>query len=176
MTDALTRGLERLEQFVTKAEAEFALARAAADRAVQGAIDHVDVVGLRDYCDDIFFRRHRDGKPVVDDAERRRTLTTLLCRAIVEDQLDLVPLGGSRFRIDDAAPQRRLNASREALREATRCRDEFLDEHAPEFEKRRQQAERDVLRDALAAGDPEAVRSALGVGREETAALTSAEL
>jgi hypothetical protein len=158
--NALTRGLGRLQQLVDEAAAEHADAKAAADRAV--AVDLPEVIALRDHQEALFFR-----KPGAEhDPARERALIAALCAAVVQNpDLKLESLGGSRFRVDDLGPQRRLREARERLHEAARCRDEFAAQHAAEFEELRRGEQRQAFRAAVEEADVDALRKQLGVGQ-----------
>lgn len=103
--DALQDGLNHLEHLVTEAEVKRLDARHAADAAVSGAILLPEVVALREHCDAVLYRV--PGANADPNEERR--LAGALCSAVSQNaDLRLVPLGGSRFRVDDAGPYRKL--------------------------------------------------------------------
>jgi hypothetical protein len=115
-----------LEAIQAEAEADCKLANRAAFSANAGAIELSELVALRKYQDGVALRR----KDVTEDPTHERTLIGALCAAIAQNgDLTLATTEGSRLRIGDTGPAKRLTAARAALQEATEALEEWRCEH-----------------------------------------------
>jgi hypothetical protein len=169
--NSLQGSIDRLQHEVTAAEAVRIDARHAADRAISGAIDNHAVVALREHSEAITFRKPGANQ----DPDQERRLIGALCSEISQNSdLTLVPLGGSRFRVDDRGPYRKLAEAEAALKEAVAARDSFVQEHAEQIAAAALKAEADQTFAALKSGNRERILDALRI--RASRAMTTADL
>lgn len=168
---ALHRGDAELNKIRTATADAHRQAKHEYERAQIGAVDLL--APLREYDEGVAFK-----KPGFEaDPARHRALTVALARQLCDNpDLVLTTLGAAKVRVDDLGPQRRLREATEAAMEASRAYSDFRREHASEFAAEAKAAEQKAVQHALAQGDPEAIRTALGLREDKSSVLTTADL
>lgn len=168
---ALRRGDAALNKIRTETADAHRQAKHEYERAQIGAVDLL--APLREYDEGCVFR-----KPGFEpDPARHRALTVALARQLCDNpDLVLTTLGAAKIRVDDLGPQRRLREAAEAALDASRAYSDFRREHAVQFAAEAKEAEQKAVQAALAQGDPESIRTALGLNEDKQHVLTTGDL